>query len=423
MKPTAAFIAIALMVVAGPLHAQDEPQSPASSAPAGVFEAPPTLSAMEILQPEFYQGTNFRVRDPVPTYAGANAFTIDSDFGVFEANGNQMLMRRVREIAAIAKLRSISGTKEFMQAAQKAAETPLVVAQDLISNPVGTISGVPQGIWRFLNQAGQSAKEIGEGRKPSPGNTAENLIGFSKTKRAIALKLGVDPYSTNEVFQRELNKVAWPAFTGGFIVDLGMHAIGGEAGLALSAANWTSTLVNELRDNSPVDLRLMNLGKLLDMGIPREDAVVFLNNAAISPSAQTILVAALVQLDGTLGRGEFVRQASGSEDEHDALFFQRCAQLMAKLNGNVPLARITQLNGLPVCVTTSSAVVVPIQWDYVSWTPMTERFVTALQAADFGIQASGYFVALTGVVSPMADEALTSRGIMLLEKQLANPLK
>jgi hypothetical protein len=172
-----------------------------------------------------------------------------------------------------------------------------------------------------------------------------------------------------------------------------------------------------------VDLRLMNLGKLLDMGIPREDAVVFLNNAAISPSAQTILVAALVQLDGTLGRGEFVRQASGSEDEHDALFFQRCAQLMAKLNGNVPLARITQLNGLPVCVTTSSAVVVPIQWDYVSWTPMTERFVTALQAADFGIQASGYFVALTGVVSPMADEALTSRGIMLLEKQLANPLK
>jgi hypothetical protein len=101
-----------------------------------------------------------------------------------------------------------------------------------------------------------------------------------------------------------------------------MHAVGGDAGLALSAADWTSTLINKLRNNSPVDLRLMNLGKLLDMGIPREDAVVFLNNAAISPSAQTIIVAALVQLHGTLGRSEFVRQASGSEDEHDALFFQ-----------------------------------------------------------------------------------------------------
>jgi hypothetical protein len=26
---------------------------------------------------------------PIPTYAGANAFTIDSDFGVFEANGKR----------------------------------------------------------------------------------------------------------------------------------------------------------------------------------------------------------------------------------------------------------------------------------------------------------------------------------------------
>ena len=63
----------------------------------------------------------------------------------------------------------------------------------------------------------------------------------------------------------------------------------------------------------------------------------------VGPSAQTILVAALEQLDGTLGRDEFIRRASNSEDEHDALFFQQCAQLMAKLNANAPLARITQL--------------------------------------------------------------------------------
>jgi hypothetical protein len=360
MKPRSVLILTAALITVA-LHAQDQPPPPAATAPPGVFEAPPTLSAVAILKPEFYQGPNFQVRDPVPTYAGANAFTIDSDFGVFEANGNQMLMRRVREIDAIAKLRSISGSQEFLQAAQKAAETPLVVAQDLITNPVATISGVPQGIWKFLNQAGQSVKEIGEGRQSNPGSTAENLIGFSKVKRALALKLGVDPYSTNEVFQRELNKVAWPAFAGGFAVRLGMGAVTGGAGLALSAANWTSTLINELREKSPVDLRLMNLDKLLDMGLAREDAVAFLNNTAISPTAQTILVAALEQLDGTLGRDEFIRQASNSEDEHDALFFQQCAQLMAKLNTIAPLARITQLNGLPACLANDGNVLVPIQ--------------------------------------------------------------
>src|SRR6187399_795353 len=68
------------------------------------FEEAPTLSAAAILKPEFVTG----VRDPVPTYGGRNGYMIDSDFGTFEADGNTMLMRRIREIAAIARLREVS---------------------------------------------------------------------------------------------------------------------------------------------------------------------------------------------------------------------------------------------------------------------------------------------------------------------------
>ena len=140
MKHTSILIlTAALNTVALPLRAQDQPSLTAATAPPGVFEAPPTLSAMAILRPEYLLGPNFQVQDPVPTYAGSNAFTIDSDFGLFEANGNQMLMRRVREISAIAKLREISGTQEFAQAARKAAKTPPVVAQNL-SRSSGTTS-------------------------------------------------------------------------------------------------------------------------------------------------------------------------------------------------------------------------------------------------------------------------------------------
>jgi hypothetical protein len=32
-----------------------------------------------------------------------------------------------------------------------------------------------------------------------------------------------------------------------------------------------------------------------------------------------------------------------------------------------------------VCQTNDGVVVVPIQWDYVAWTPMTKRFITALK--------------------------------------------
>ena len=102
--------------------------SPAATEAPGAYEPIPTLNASEILQPQYFQGQNFKVRNSVPTYSGSNHYTVDSDFGVFEADGNQMLMRRVAEINAIAQLESISQTKEFTQAAEKAAKVPLQLA-------------------------------------------------------------------------------------------------------------------------------------------------------------------------------------------------------------------------------------------------------------------------------------------------------
>ena len=295
MKPRFVFILMAALITVA-LRAQDQPPPPAATAPPGVFEAPPTLSAAAILKAEFYQGPNFQVRDPVPTYAGANAFTIDSDFGVFTADGNAMLMRRVAEIQGIAALQAMSQTTEFTQAAAQAAARPLNVAQDLITNPLPTIASVPRGILGFLNQAGQALKNVTEGNDSGlgQGQLVENLSGFAKTKRDLALKLGVDPYCNNQVFQSELNKVAWPAFLGKFAVGLGMGAIGGAAGATIHGLNWTATLQASLRDKSPGELRQMNLDLLTNnMGIAPDAANAFVNNNAISPTTQTLIVAAL----------------------------------------------------------------------------------------------------------------------------------
>jgi hypothetical protein len=420
--PTASPIATASPVAIAPPLATG---SPAATAAPGTYEPIPTLNASDILQPQYFQGPNFKVRNSVPTYSGSNHYTIDSDFGVFEADGNQMLMRRVAEINAIARLESISQTKEFTQAAEKAAKVPLQVAQDLINNPVSTLSSVPRGIWGFLNQAGQAVKEATEGRESTAaeGNAVANLTGFSKTKRDLAIKLGVDPYSTNEVFQKELNKVAWPAFLGKFTVSLGMAAVTGGAGAALTAANWTNTLTEALRDKSPTELRLMNLGILTDsMGIDRAVAVAFLNNSAISPSTQTLLVSALAQLGNIPGQADFIIQATTSQDEHDAIAFQQSVQIMANLNKNIPVVRITRLNGLTVCQTRDGTVVVPIQWDYAVWTPMTEQFITALKDRKFTPPATGYSVILTGVISPITAQALAARGVNVTTKALPGPL-
>ena len=222
-----------------------------------VFEPLPTLSASTILQPQYLSGPNFSVRDPVPTYSGSNQYTIDSDYGVFTADGNAMLMRRSAEIQGIAALEAMSQTSEFTQAAAQAAARPLNVAQDLITNPLPTIASVPRGILGFLNQAGQAVQNVAEGNDSGlgQGQLVENLSGFAKSKRDLALKLGVDPYCNNQVFQSELNKVAWPAFLGKLAVGFGMGAIGGAAGATIHGLDWTATLQASLRDKSPGEQR------------------------------------------------------------------------------------------------------------------------------------------------------------------------
>ena len=54
------------------------------------FEELPELTASEILKPEILKGPNYTVREPVPTSSGMNQFTIDSEFGVFQADGNEI---------------------------------------------------------------------------------------------------------------------------------------------------------------------------------------------------------------------------------------------------------------------------------------------------------------------------------------------
>ena len=366
------------------------------------------------------------MRDPVPTYSGSNQYTIDSDFGVFTASGDQMLLRRVAEINGIAKLQAMSQTKEFTDAAAQAAQVPIKVAQDLVTNPVETISSVPRGIWGFVNHVGNEVKQAtdGQGTGAGGGNAVANMSGFSKTKRGLALKLGVDPYCNNEVFQKELSKVAWPAFLGKFSVDLGMAAVSGGAGTALSAANWTATLQDSLRDKSSADLRQMNLVFLTNnMGIASKVANAFVNNSAISPTTQTLIVASLRQLGNIPGQGEFILHAAASQSEHDALAYQQSVQIMANLSNTSPVVRIIPFEGLTVCQTKDGTVVIPIQWDYVAWTPGVSQFITALKARKFSTPPTAYKLVINGVASPAATQALQGLGVNLVTKAIPGPLQ
>jgi hypothetical protein len=119
-KPTNILIALTLGAAFSCLAQTPEPFEVRRAEAA--FEELPELKASEVLKPNLVKGPHYAVRDPIPTASGINQFTIDSDFGVFEADGNEMLLQRLKEIDAIARLRDVSRTDEFKKSLVVAAK-------------------------------------------------------------------------------------------------------------------------------------------------------------------------------------------------------------------------------------------------------------------------------------------------------------
>ena len=175
------------------------------------YEELPELKASEILRDTILNGPHHKVREEVTTESGANRFTIESHYGIFTAEGNAMLVRRVDEINAIARLKDVSKTDEFKEALKKAAKGPLNTAKALVTDPVKTLSSVPKGLKKFMGRTGESIKSIGKKKDSEDGdgdsNKMQQIIGFTDAKRKVAISLGVDPYSTNDVLQKQLDDI------------------------------------------------------------------------------------------------------------------------------------------------------------------------------------------------------------------------
>jgi hypothetical protein len=278
---------------------------------------------------------------------------------------------------------------------------------------------------KFMGRARESVKGIGKKDESSAaeGSKAQQLIGFSDTKRKVAISLGVDPYSTNAVLQKELDGISWASFAGGLTFQVATMPIGGGAGTALTATGLTNTFEEVVREKSPTDLKIMNRKILLEMGASAADAEAFLNNAAFSPTAETAFALNLKSLDGVANRGAFVRLAAKtSSDETDAIFCVETAALMGNLHkGGKPLARIALIGDFPICIAKDGTVVVALQWDYAAWTAGAERFARSVKS--HGKEKSTYLVALSGVLSPRLQQELESRGFHVQDRLTPGPLR
>jgi hypothetical protein len=424
-NPTSILLALMLSATVSCLAQTQEPFEVRRAEAA--FEELPELKASEILKPELLKGPHYVLRDPVPTGSGMNQFTIDSDFGLFEADGNEMLLQRLKEIDAIARLGEVSRTDEFKKSLVAAAKSPLNSAKAIAKDPAQAISNVPKGVMKFLGRAKETVKNVGKGRNDDAGdgNRMKDAIGYSDKKRKIALEMGIDPYTTNTVLQKQLDDLAWASWAGGFSFSVATLPISGAAGAALTVTNVNSTVEDLLQEKSPSELEQINRSTFRAMGAGASDTERILHGGAFTPTQCTTFAVNLKALKGVANRGAFVKVAAQkSTTEADALFCVHTAALMNQIHEKTPLARIVMLRDFPICVAKDGTIIVALQWDYAAWTSGAAGFTDEVQKlGEKSGQGAHVFIGLSGEVSPRLRQELEARGFTVEDRLAPGPLK
>jgi len=240
-------------------------------------------------------------------------------------------------------------------------------------------------------------------------------VGWAGTKRAFALKLGVDPYTDWEPLKQSLTSVAKAAFAGGITVGVAMGAVtdGTTAGTVVTVTSLGEDMNSILRDNPPEGLTKINRKKLVGMGIPAKVADPFLNNYNYTPMEKTLLVESLRRMEGAKGRDLYLLQASAAPDQVMARYMQQRAEMMANYHTKKMATDFVKINQSVLQINREGTLLAIHPFDYLAWTSDLSVVVASLEKQSKGKNRELW---LEGSASPATLKSLTAHGWQVKER-------
>jgi hypothetical protein len=231
---------------------------------------------------------------------------------------------------------------------------------------------------------------------------ADRYLGVSAAERRFYQKLGVDPYTDNEVLRKAVKRAAKVDAA----TTLGLHFV---AVPGLPYLSDVQRAMDDIYQEDPAVLRARRKKELLGYGLTPEELTRFDNTLLLSPTRQGVLEKVANSLEGVAGRDELFRHAMEVGSVEEVQVFVQSARLLAFLHARRPVARILAGLRLPAAAFSDGKIMVFGAFDGVSWTEEVAGYEAALHAA---LPASGAPLELwlTGTISPLAREQLTRLG-------------
>ena len=293
------------------------------------------------------KGPLHTVAEPVALDRHFGRFVIDSKFGTFSVVGANMLGVRVNELQAIEALQEVQKSKAFQDSLVRSASAPIQLVQSAVTNPVGTVENVGQGLGSALGRIGflarsgaqsladgtGSASPAVSGLPPAPAGESVpsaftgDPFGYNKARRDWARQLNIDPYTSNPVLRPLLDNAAAASFAGSFAINTAVGAVSMGANLVVA---FDTDVRDAVWNQPPVDLARENEARLLAMGVTARTTRDFLRNRWFTPSLQTALVVALAKMGKLTGVQSVIQVASQVQGETNVRFLVESVRMLGQ---------------------------------------------------------------------------------------------
>lgn len=323
-----------------------------------------------------------------------------------EVVGEAFLRMRLREIAALQKLEDMSRSEAFLTSLGEAAAAPLRFGADLVTAPGETLKRSASGIANMVDRVGAAASN----RSANRDNPVTSLLGVDAARRALAVELGVDPYTDFAPLAQALTKVASASAAGGLSVKALTLAIPGGAGIAVSSVGTAETARDTLRDKTSAQILQQVAATLASLKVPAAASNALAANRNYTP-ADLLVIATSLQSMAVRGSDAFVINAAGAGTREEAFFNTLRISLIARNTKNYNIESFVSVGGFALNRLKDGRILALMPLDEIVWTERTARMFDGLQAsiANMKPQATAILLVTTGDMTATARKELTAR--------------
>ncbi len=347
---------------------------PRALAAAAGFETDPTLRLSDFAGLPPAAGKGYRVGTNVPIAGYYGQFSLHTDQGDMTVDGVSLLRQRIAEVGPADALQKLSTSEVFADALGQSAKSGAQAIGQAVTHPVDTVQKLPAGIGRFFKSVGNTVQDaVSTSAEKGVGSATDDALGVNKARRALAEKVGVDPYTSNPHLSARLDQLARAAVAGGISIDVVLAVSTAGAATIVSATKAVSNLAWSL---PPASVRERNEKELATLGVDPATRARLLDNPHFTPTMALSFVEALRRLGVREGANAFVALAAGAQSEVEARFY--IAQLRMAHAHAQRAHRITSMKALGRVGgfrTSDGGLFVPVALDYLTWTDGVKTFI------------------------------------------------